>query len=228
MTSSPQTQPESLHPSPQRRDARAASLVRRLKGRSIVLVGIMGSGKTSVGRRLAARLGLDFVDADAAIETAARMTIAEIFKRHGETFFRDREHHVIARLITEGQKVLATGGGAFMREDTRQKIGECGLSIWLKADHDVLMRRVRKRSNRPLLHTEDPEATMQKLIDDRYPVYALADYTIHSGDGPHDLVVEHILVELERALPPDTGDQLHALAPSKLKNPLPHCTGSSL
>src|SRR5438309_5729943 len=113
---------ESHHASPQRRDARAASLVRRLNGRSIVLVGIMGSGKTSVGRRLAARLGLDFVDADAAIETAARMTIAEIFKRHGETFFRDREHHVIARLIGEGQKVLATGGGAFMRDDTRAKI----------------------------------------------------------------------------------------------------------
>ena len=222
MTSSPSTQTETLHPAPQRRDARAASLVRRLNGRSIVLVGIMGSGKTSVGRRLAARLGLDFVDADAAIETAARMTIAEIFKRHGETFFRDREHHVIARLITEGQKVLATGGGAFMREDTRKKIGESGLSIWLKADHDVLMRRVRKRSNRPLLHTDDPEATMQKLIDERYPVYALANYTIHSGDGPHDLVVEHIMEELERTLPADPGTtQAAAPSPSALATPLP-------
>jgi shikimate kinase/3-dehydroquinate synthase len=199
----------------QRRDARAASLVRRLGGRSIVLVGIMGSGKTSVGRRLAARLGLDFVDADAAIETAARMTIAEIFKRHGETFFRDREHHVIARLIGEGQKVLATGGGAFMREDTRMKISERAISIWLKADLDVLMRRVRKRSNRPLLHTEDPETTMQRLIDDRYPVYGLADFTVMSSDGPHDGVVENILVALERGLPPDTGPQPHAhdLAP---------------
>ena len=222
MTSSPQTQADPLHPAPQRRDARAASLVRRLNGRSIVLVGIMGSGKTSVGRRLAARLGLDFVDADAAIETAARMTIAEIFKRHGETFFRDREHHVIARLITEGQKVLATGGGAFMREDTRKKISESGLSIWLKADHDVLMRRVRKRSNRPLLHTDDPEATMQKLIDERYPVYALADYTIHSGDGPHDLVVEHIMAELERTLPADPGTtQAPAPSTSALAAPLP-------
>lgn len=219
-SSSPHT--EAQHPAPQRRDARAASLVRRLNGRSIVLVGIMGSGKTSVGRRLAARLGLDFVDADAAIETAARMTIAEIFKRHGETFFRDREHHVIARLITEGQKVLATGGGAFMREDTRKKIGESGLSIWLKADHDVLMRRVRKRSNRPLLHTDDPEATMQKLIDERYPIYALADYTIHSGDGPHDLVVEHIMTELERTLPADPGTtQAPAPSPSALAAPLP-------
>ncbi len=117
----PERPVESASTLPQRRDARAASLVRRLGGRSIVLVGIMGSGKTSVGRRLAQRLGLDFVDADAAIETAARMTIAEIFKRHGETFFRDREHHVIARLIGEGQKVLATGGGAFMRADTREK-----------------------------------------------------------------------------------------------------------
>ncbi|MDB5651535.1 MAG: 3-dehydroquinate synthase [Hyphomicrobiales bacterium] len=188
-------------PSPQRRDARAANLVRRLGGRSIVLVGIMGSGKTSVGRRLAARLGLDFVDADAAIETAARMTIAEIFKRHGEIFFRDREHHVIARLLTEGQKVLATGGGAFMREDTRASIAGLGLSIWLKADLDVLMRRVRKRSNRPLLHTEDPETTMKRLIADRYPVYALADVTVMSSDGPHDGVVEHILTTLERDLP---------------------------
>jgi len=222
MTSTPPIQAEALYPVPQRRDARAASLVRRLKGRSIVLVGIMGSGKTSVGRRLAARLGLDFVDADAAIETAARMTIAEIFKRHGETFFRDREHHVIARLITEGQKVLATGGGAFVRDDTRNKIGESGLSIWLKADHDVLMRRVRKRSNRPLLHTDDPESTMQKLIDERYPVYALADYTIHSGDGPHDLVVEHILAKLEHSLPIDSSEaQVSAHAPSELAASLP-------
>lgn len=202
MTASP------FHPAdhghiPLRRDARAASLVRRLGGRSLVLVGIMGSGKTSVGRRLAARLGLDFVDADAAIETAARMTIAEIFKRHGETFFRDREHHVIARLLGEGQKVLATGGGAFMREDTRARISERGVSIWLKADLDVLMRRVRKRSNRPLLHTEDPERTMQRLIDDRYPVYALSDFTVMSSDGPHDGVVENILAALERGLPPE-------------------------
>jgi len=209
MNSAPPFLPErpvgSTSPLPQRRDARAASLVRRLEGRSIVLVGIMGSGKTSVGRRLAQRLGLDFVDADAAIETAARLTIAEIFKRHGETFFRDREHHVIARLIGEGQKVLATGGGAFMREDTREKIAEQAISIWLKADLDVLMRRVRKRSNRPLLHTEDPELTMQRLIDDRYPVYGLADYAVLSSDGPHDGVVENILVALERGLPPDTG-----------------------
>ncbi|MBX9738853.1 MAG: 3-dehydroquinate synthase [Beijerinckiaceae bacterium] len=186
---------------PARRDARAAEIVRRLGGRSIVLVGIMGSGKTSVGRRLAARLGLDFVDADAAIETAARMTIAEIFKRHGEVFFRDREHHVIARLLGEGQKVLATGGGAFMREDSRACIAERGLSIWLKADLDVLMRRVRKRSNRPLLHTDDPETTMKRLIDDRYPVYALSDLTVMSSDGPHDGVVETILLALERTLP---------------------------
>lgn len=191
-------------PAPERRDDRAASLVRRLGGRSIVLVGIMGSGKTSVGRRLAARLGLDFVDADAAIETAARMTIAEIFKRHGEAFFRDREHHVIARLLGEGQKVLATGGGAFMREATRTSIGERGLSIWLKADLDVLMRRVRKRQNRPLLNTEDPETTMKRLIADRYPVYELADFTILSSDGPHDGVVETILDALERGLPPET------------------------
>jgi shikimate kinase/3-dehydroquinate synthase len=172
----------------------------------------MGSGKTSVGRRLAARLGLDFVDADAAIETAARMTIAEIFKRHGEVFFRDREHHVIARLLGEGQKVLATGGGAFMREDTRACIAERGLSIWLNADLDVLMRRVRKRSNRPLLHTEDPETTMKRLIAERYPVYALADLTVVSSDGPHDGVVETIMATLERSLPQTK--QPHGATPS--------------
>ena len=198
---SPQPGADRQAVAPQRRDARAAEIVRRLDGRSIVLVGIMGSGKTSVGRRLAARLGLDFVDADAAIETAARMTIAEIFKRHGEVFFRDREHHVIARLIGEGQKVLATGGGAFMREDTRDCIRERGVSIWLKADLDVLMRRVRKRSNRPLLHTEDPETTMRRLIDERYPVYGQADLTITSSDGPQDGVVETILSALEHYLP---------------------------
>src|SRR5450631_2702676 len=134
------------------------ALVAALEGRSIVLVGMMGAGKTSVGRRLSARLNLPFVDADAEIEAGAQMTIPEIFERFGEAYFRDGERKVIARLLQEGQKVLATGGGAFLNETTRQRIAAAGVSFWLKPDFDVLIRRVRKRSNRPLLQTADPEA----------------------------------------------------------------------
>jgi shikimate kinase/3-dehydroquinate synthase len=181
-------------------DARAASILRRLGGRSIVLVGMMGSGKTSVGRRLAARLGIDFADADAEIETAAGMTVAEIFAKHGETYFRDGERRVVARLLEGRQRVLATGGGAFMMAATRENIAARGISVWLKADLDVLLRRVRKRSNRPLLANVDPEETLKRLIADRYPVYGLADFTVVSRDGPHEAVVESILDTLEAGL----------------------------
>ena len=136
-------------------DPRAAAILRKLGGRSIVLVGMMGSGKTSVGRRLAARLGLDFADADAEIETAAGMSVPEIFAKHGEAYFRDGERRVVARLLEERQRVLATGGGAFMSPQTRENVAARGISIWLKADIDVLLRRVRKRSNRPLLANVD-------------------------------------------------------------------------
>jgi len=169
---------------------------RALAGRSIVLVGMMGAGKTSVGKRLAARLGLPFVDADAEIEAGARMTISEIFEKFGEPYFRDGERRVIARLLDEGPSVLSTGGGAFMNELTRARIGERGVSIWLKPDFEVLLRRVRKRSNRPLLQTADPEATMRRLLEERSPTYALADITIDSHDGPHEIVVEQILGDL--------------------------------
>ena len=146
----------------------------RLGGRSIVLVGMMGAGKTSVGRRLSQRLGMPFVDADAEIERAAGMTIPEIFAAHGEAAFRDGERRVVARLLDSGPQVLATGGGAWINEETRARVRESGVAVWLKADLDVLMRRVRKRSNRPLLRTDDPEATMRALIEQRYPTYALA------------------------------------------------------
>ena len=169
---------------------------RAIAGRSIVLVGMMGAGKTSVGKRLAARLGLPFVDADAEIEAGARMTISEIFEKFGEPYFRDGERRVIARLLEEGPSVLSTGGGAFMNELTRARIAERGVSIWLKPDFEVLLRRVRKRSNRPLLQTADPEATMRRLLEERSPTYALADITIDSHDGPHEIVVEQILGEL--------------------------------
>ncbi|MGA2792358.1 MAG: 3-dehydroquinate synthase [Roseiarcus sp.] len=172
------------------------ALVAALGGRSIVLVGMMGAGKTSVGRRLAARLNLPFVDADAEIEAGAQMSVPEIFERFGEPYFREGERKVLARLLAEGQKVLATGGGAFMNEATRRRIAESGVSVWLKPDFEVLMRRVRKRSNRPLLKTADPEATLRRILEERSPVYAMADLTFEPRDGPHDLVVEAIVAKL--------------------------------
>jgi shikimate kinase / 3-dehydroquinate synthase len=175
-------------------------VVAALGGRSIVLVGMMGAGKTSVGRRLAARLGLPFVDADAEIEAGAQMTVPEIFARFGEAYFREGERKVLARLMADGQKVLATGGGAFMNEATRQRIAERGISIWLKPDFEVLMRRVRKRPNRPLLQTGDIEETVRRLLVERSPIYGLADVTIESRDGPHDSVVEAIMTALSRRL----------------------------
>src|SRR5271156_4507193 len=148
----------------------ATALSGALGGRSIVLVGMMGAGKTAVGRRIAQRLRLPFADADAEIEAGARMSIPEIFERFGEAYFRDGERKVIARLLDDGQKVLATGGGAFMNAATRQRIALKGVSIWLKPDFDVLMRRVRKRSNRPLLQTPNPDVTLRRLLDERAPV----------------------------------------------------------
>lgn len=167
-----------------------------LGGRSVTLVGMMGAGKTSVGRRLAAALDLPFVDADAEIEKVADLSIPEIFQRHGEAYFRSGEARVITRLLTEGQKVLATGGGAWMNPETRERIAQAGVSVWLKADVDVLLRRVKKRGGRPLLASSDPEATLRRLVDERYPVYALADLTIVSRDAPH----EHTVSELMSAL----------------------------
>jgi shikimate kinase len=160
----------------------------------------MGAGKSTIGRRLAQKLGLPFLDADQEIETAAGMTIPEIFAVYGEDYFRDGERRVIARLLQQGPIVLATGGGAFMSEETRQRVAERGISIWLRADLDVLMRRVRRRSNRPLLQTPDPEGTMRKLIDVRYPIYGESDLTIESYDAPHDRIVSDITGALTRWL----------------------------
>jgi shikimate kinase/3-dehydroquinate synthase len=181
-------------------DSQAVAIKAALGRRSIVLIGMMGAGKTSVGRRLAQRLGLEFVDADTEIEAAHRMTISEIFAKHGEAYFRDGERRVLARLLAEGRNVIATGGGAFMNDDSRTRIFESGISVWLKADFDVLMRRVRKRSNRPLLATADPEATLRRLMDERYPIYALADITVVSRDGPHDAVINDLLTAVAKRL----------------------------
>lgn len=178
---------------PDMTDLRAA-----LGQRAIVLVGMMGSGKSSVGRRLAGRLGLPFVDADTEIETAAHMTIPEIFAQRGEAEFREGERRVISRVLTtRAPLVLATGGGAFMNAETRERVKELGISVWLKAEPDVLMRRVRKRSNRPLLQTADPEATLRRMLAEREPVYALADITILSSDEPHEIVVGETIAALD-------------------------------
>jgi shikimate kinase / 3-dehydroquinate synthase len=193
-------------------------LSRALGARSVVLVGMMGAGKTSIGKRLAQRLGLPFFDADTEIERAAGMTVPEIFEKRGEAEFRQGEQKVIARLLGDGPIVLATGGGAFMNEETRQKIAKSGVSIWLKADFDVLMRRVRKRSNRPLLQTADPEATLQALIDKRYPVYTLADVTVHSRDVAHEVIVEELLTALSRHL----GAQAVPMPPSSASHSIVH------
>ena len=179
------------------RDRRAAALVEALGKRSIVLIGLMGCGKTSTGRCLARRLGLEFVDADTEIEWAAGMSVSDIFAKHGEAYFRDGERRVMTRLLAEGPRVIATGGGAYLNEQTRTGIVAAGVSVWLKADLDVLWRRVRRRSHRPLLKTEDPEATLRALMEQRYPVYGRADLTVASRDGPHEAVVDDTIAALE-------------------------------
>ena len=168
-----------------------------LAARSVGLVGLMGAGKTTVGRRLAKRLDLAFVDADAEIEDAAGESIPEIFERRGEAAFRAGERRVIARLLAGEPRVLATGGGAYMDPVTRANISARGISIWLKEELDTLMKRVGKRGDRPLLQNGDPRATMKRLIDERYPVYAEADITIESLEGPHEAVVEEIIEKLK-------------------------------
>lgn len=165
----------------------------RLGKRSIVLVGLMGAGKTAIGRRVAQALGVRFVDSDHEIETVSRMSVPELFERYGEGEFRALERRVIGRLVKDGPQVVATGGGAFMSEQTRRVISRHGISIWLKADIDVLMERVAKRQNRPLLRTADPRATMAKLIDERYPVYALAEGTVKTRDERREVIAGEVL-----------------------------------
>jgi shikimate kinase len=178
-----------------------------LPSRSIVLVGLMGAGKTKIGRRLAARLELPFFDSDEEIESAAGETIEEIFTNRGEAVFRDGERRVIARLLQGPVHVLATGGGAFMDPQTRRIIAQRGVSVWLRAELDVLFARVSRRTNRPLLKTPDPRAVLAELIARRHPIYGKADVTVDSGEGPPDATAGRAIAALARCeralLPPE-------------------------
>lgn len=166
--------------------------------KTIVLVGLMGAGKSSIGRRLAQILALPFVDADTEIEAAAGLSIEEIFARDGEAVFRNGERRVIARLLDDPVQVLATGGGAFMDPDTRSLIRSRAISIWLRAEIDVLLARVSRRNNRPLLKNGDPRAVLLKLMEERYPIYAEADITVDSLDGPPEATLTKVLDALGR------------------------------
>ena len=161
--------------------------------RSVVLVGLMGAGKSTIGRRLAARIGWGFCDSDDEIEEAAGMSISEIFSAYGESEFRALERRVIARLLDSAPRVLATGGGAFMNDETRGIIKEKGISIWLKAELPVLVERVSRRNTRPLLHNADPNEVLTRLMNERYPVYAQANLTVESNDAPQDETVSAVL-----------------------------------
>ena len=172
----------------------------------LVLVGLMGAGKSAVGRRLAERLGIPFIDADAEIEAAAGCTVQEFFDRHGEAAFREGERRVIQRLLTEEPPhVLATGGGAFMDPATRALVRERGISIWLRAELDVLFRRVSRRGHRPLLKTADPKGTLGKLMEIRYPVYAEADIVVDSIDGPIAETVDRVVAAVEARIATGSG-----------------------
>jgi len=177
-----------------------ATLRARLGVRSIVLVGMPGSGKSSIGRRLAQQLGLEFVDADQEIEISAGMSIADIFSKYGEPYFRAGEARVIARLLDKGAQVIATGGGAFINPDTRALVRARALSVWLKADVDLLLRRVKRKNDRPLLRVADPEAVLKRLLSEREAVYAEADITVTSLDVPHEAVVEALVQALAKKL----------------------------
>jgi len=180
--------------------AHSTEIVSRLDGGSIVFVGLMGAGKTAIGRKVAGELGLRFIDSDHEIEEVSRTTIPDLFELYGETEFRALEQRVISRLLEGGPQVLSTGGGAFMNAQTRISIAERGVSVWLKADIDVLMERVSKKQNRPLLKNPDPRGVMQRLIDERYPIYALADVTVETRDERKEVIAEEVIVALGRHL----------------------------
>ncbi len=179
---------------------RTLPLVEALGRRSVIFVGLMGAGKTAIGRKLSTTLGLPFADSDHAIEEAARMSVPEIFERYGEPEFRSLETRVIARLLEGGPQVLSTGGGAFMNEATRAAIRENGIAVWLKADLDVLLERVRRKDNRPLLKTGDPRAILARLMGERHPTYALADITVETRDEKKEVIAAEVASALAHHL----------------------------
>lgn len=179
---------------------RAGEVLARLDGRSVVFVGLMGAGKTAIGRKVASMLGLPFIDSDHEIETASRMSIPELFERYGEAEFRALEQRVIQRILEGGAQVLSTGGGAYMNSQTRRTISERAVAVWLRAELDVLMERVAKKQNRPLLKNADPRAVMQRLMDERYPVYAEADVTVLTRDEKKDVIATEVIDALARRL----------------------------
>ena len=176
------------------------ALISRLGTRSIVFVGLMGAGKTAIGRKVAAALGLPFIDSDHEIESVSRMTIPDLFGRYGEAEFRALEQRVILRLLENGPQVLATGGGAYMNEQTRQAISASGVSVWLKADIDVLLERVSKKQNRPLLKNSDPRGVLEKLAAERHPTYALADITVPTRDDRREVIAGEVIEAINRSL----------------------------
>jgi len=178
----------------------AAALLAGLGDRSVVFVGLMGAGKTAIGRKLSQMLGLPFVDSDHEIEAVSRMTIAELFEQYGEAEFRALEQRVIERLLKGGPQIFSTGGGAFMNEQTRLGIAERGISVWLKADLDLLMQRVAKKPSRPLLQNPDPRAVMARLMEQRYPVYATADITIQTRDERREVIAAEVVEALKAKL----------------------------
>ncbi len=183
-----------------RSSGRHDGLVQRLRGRPIVFVGLMGAGKTAIGRRVAAELGVPFNDSDHEIESASRMTIPELFERYGEPEFRALEQRVIVRLLTGGTRILATGGGAYMNDETRRAIADHALSVWLKADLDTLMGRVARKQNRPLLKTGNPRATMETLMATRYPVYANADIVVRTRDEKREVIADEVIAAIDAHL----------------------------
>ncbi|RVC56606.1 shikimate kinase [Mesorhizobium sp.] len=171
-------------------------LLERLGTRSIVFVGLMGAGKTAIGRKVAAMLSLPFIDSDQEIESVSRMTVPELFERYGETEFRALEQRVILRLLENGPQVLSTGGGAFMNAQTREAIAGHGVSVWLKAELDLLMERVSKKQNRPLLKNPDPRAVLERLMGERYPVYATSDVTVPTRDDRKEVIAAEVVAAL--------------------------------
>ena len=185
----------------------AAAIRERLGSRAIVFVGLMGAGKTAIGRRVAQALSLPFVDSDHEIEAVSRMSIPELFERYGEPEFRALEQRVIERLLREGPRVVSTGGGAFMNALTRDIVAERGVSVWLKADVDLLMERVARNQNRPLLRSADPRAVMERLMAERYPVYALADVTVETRDAGREIIAGEALQALGGHLDRQAGER---------------------